>query len=283
MLQLLLQQQFVDKSKLLKEYEKISKSPATPDVLKYLGVSEFSDNKTCPAPKENKSKDSSVSKERSTKLTPPLDASSKENRLSEITGNNEIITASEADSTTSIEKKPVLVLSSRIKPIEEVVVIKKDVDKEKSVKEDEVNENYIYNDLLSPYTDQSKASVKPKSSPSRLKQNGCTIPPKSQNMHRDFSCKRKEKQNDHKSSLSQNKGSAKNKIQFERDITEYFLVNKSNGDIDFPKLLRDEISIVDKLLIEQAKKSMQIGGMYRKYYLDISKFYQRPTFSLHIY
>jgi protein phosphatase 1L len=76
-------------------------------------------------------------------------------------------------------------------------------------------------------------------------------------MHREFSCKRKEKQSDNGSAT---KGNVKNKIQFERDITEYFLANNSNGDIDFPKLIRDAISSVDKLLIQQAKKSMQIGG-----------------------
>ena len=257
MLQLLLQQKFVDKGKLLKEYEKISKSSVTPEVLKYLGVSAYSDHKTDNASKENKSKSNSVSKERSTKLTPALDASSKDSKLLESSVNNETDNASEANTTASLEKKPLLVLSSRIKPIEEVVVINKDVYKEKSIKEDEVNENYIYNDLLSPYNDQSKASVKPKSSPVRQGQNGCPNPTKSKSMHREFSCKRKEKQSDNGSAT---KGNVKNKIQFERDITEYFLPNNSNGDIDFPKLIRDEISSVDKLLIQQAKKSMQIGG-----------------------
>ena len=257
MLQLLLQQKFVDKGKLLKEYEKISKSPATSEVLKYLGITTVSDNKTDNSPKQNKGKDNSVSKERSTKLTPPLDASSKDSKLLESSANNKTDNASEANTTASLEKKPLLVLSSRIKPIEEVVVTNKDVDEEKSIKEDEVNENYIYNDLLSPYNDQSKASVKPKSSPVRPGQNGCANPTKAKSMHREFSCKKKEKQSDNGSA---NKGSVKNKIQFERDITEYFLANNSNGDIDFPKLIRDEISSVDKLLIQQAKKSMQIGG-----------------------
>ena len=235
----------------------MSKSPATSEVLKYLGISTFSDNKTDNSPKQNKGKDNSVSKERSTKLTPPLDTSSKDSKLLESSANNKTDNASEANTTASLEKKPLLVLSSRIKPIEEVVVTNKDVDKEKSIKEDEVNENYIYNDLLSPYNDQSKAFVKPKSSPVRQGQNGCPNPTKTKSMHREFSCKRKEKQSDNGSAT---KGNVKNKIQFERDITEYFLPNNSNGDIDFPKLIRDEISSVDKLLIQQAKKSMQIGG-----------------------
>ena len=235
----------------------MSKSPATPEVLKYLGVSTFSDNKINNSPKENKSKNNSVSKERSTKLTPPLDTSSKDGKLLESSANNETVNASESNTTASLEKKQLLVLSSRIKPIEEVVVTNKYVDKEKSIKEEEVNENYIYNDLLSPYNDQSKGSVKPKSSPVRQGQNGCPNPTKSKSMHSELSCKRKEKQSDNGSS---NKGNVKNKIQFERDITEYFLANNSNGDIDFPKLIRDEISSVDKLLIQQAKKSMQIGG-----------------------
>ena len=110
---------------------------------------------------------------------------------------------------------------------------------------------------MSPYNDQSKASVKPKSSSVRPGQNGCANPTKAKSMLREFSCKKKEKQSDNGSA---EKGSVKNKIQFERDITEYFLPNNSNGDIDFPKLIRDEISSVDKLLIQQAKKSMQIGG-----------------------
>ena len=114
----------------MKEYEKISKSPATPEVLKYLGVSAYSDNKTDNSPTQNKSKSNSVSKERSTKLTPPLDASSKDSKLLESSANNKTDNASEANTTASLEKKPLLVLSSRIKPIEEVVVINKDVDKE---------------------------------------------------------------------------------------------------------------------------------------------------------
>ena len=45
-------------------------------------------------------------------------------------------------------------------------------------------------------------------------------------------------------------------------IIEYFLTNKVNGEIDFPKLIRDEIAEIDQLLLQAAKKSMQIGGMY---------------------
>ena len=66
-------------------------------------------------------------------MTPPLDTSSKDSNLLEGSANDKTDNASEANTTASLEKKPLLVLSSRIKPIEEVVVINKDVDKDKSL------------------------------------------------------------------------------------------------------------------------------------------------------
>ena len=262
LLQLLLQDKFVEKEKLLAEYEKISKSPATSDVLKYLGISKALEIKSKPTSKDSTPKDGSRSSD-SPKCSSDL-------KLKGIkTDNiNPAVSETENQDKTPCEIKPTLVLSSRVKPIEELSVPETLVNKvQERKKEDVANANYIYNDLLSPYSDQSLSMSKQKNSPSKSSQNGSSTYG-SVNKKRDYSCRR----NHHKTieketNASNTKGNGNeekianvNSVTFKRDITEYFLTNKSNGEIDFPKLLRDEIADVDQILIQESKKAMQIGG-----------------------
>ena len=194
LLQLLLQEKYVEKEKLLSEYERISKCPATSDVLKYLGISKPTETKSKPPSKDSTPKDDLRSSD-SPKRTP---VSSKLS-IKDITEANTISSnEKQEDNKSPTESKPTLVLSSRVKPIEELVVpeiVKQKVQERK--KEDIANANYIYNDLLSPYSEQLLSASKQRNSPVKPTQNG-SIKTKS----RDVSCKRtqlnsseKEKQN----------------------------------------------------------------------------------------
>ena len=166
LLQLLLQNKFFDQRNLLKEYERLSKSTATPDVLKYLGISPSGDEENI-----------------ATMHT------SKEMRLVKQNGRNQSTTVhSEANSVSnknpSKEERDVrpaignstLVLSSRVKPLEELPVPDRVTNPTKSKKEICPNDKYIHNDLLSPYSDQTLTCVKQRNSPSRLKA-GCSSLP----------------------------------------------------------------------------------------------------------
>ena len=258
LLQLLLQAKFVEKEKLLSEYERISRSPATSDVLKYLGISKPTETKSKPPSKDSTPKDDLRSSDSPKRTSISSKLSIKDITEANIVSSNE----KQEENKSPTELKPTLVLSSRVKPIEECAVpesVKQKVQERK--KEDIANANYIYNDLLSPYNDQSISTTKQKNSPSKHSQNGMT-----QSNGRDHSCKRHHlKGSDKEMNVKKiNRGEKIpdiNNVTFKRDVAEYFLANKTNGDIDFPKLIRDEIAHVDQILVQESKKAMQIGGM----------------------
>ena len=257
LLQLLLQAKFVDKGKLLREYERISRSPATPDVLKYLAISRPLENKVST---DLKDKDILAPNGRYKSMSQSSMVNSKDSIPAKATLNcNGLV---EEKGISSTENKTTLILSSRVKPIEEIPASENLSNKEKAKKEDVSNGNYIYNDLLSPYNDLT--TIKQRNSPSRLCQNGSS---NQKNVKRDISCKRSGKdavaeQNALSDDNANQKKDALSQFQFQKDVTEYLPTSKVNGDIDFPKLIRDEISSIDQHLIQEAKKSMQIGGMF---------------------
>ena len=263
---MLLQGKFVSKERLLKEYETISKTSAPSNVLKYLGISTETGTKNKPHSKDSTPKDDLRSNDSPKQSPLSSNLKLKENKDESTAPSNE---KQKADNSSN-EQKPTLVLSSRIKqegsqPIEELSVPEK-VDKkvQERNKEDIANANYIYNDLLSPYSEQLLSASKQRNSPVKPTQNGSV-----KNKNRDVSCKRTQLKSSekevHNSNINKTTNDDKstniNSVEFKRDISEYFLTNKSNGDIDFPKLLRDEIAHVDQILVQESKKAMQIGGM----------------------
>lgn len=258
LLQLLLQEKFVEKEKLLAEYEKISRSPATSDVLKYLGISKPADTKTKPPSKDSTPKDDLRSSDSPKRISTTSSSTKQATTEVNAASFNEV----KEENKSPSETKPTLVLSSRVKPIEEIMVpenIKEKVQEKK--KEDVANANYIYSDLLSPYNDQSISAAKQRNSPSKPNQNGIA-----QSRNRDQSCKRNhfkgsKKDNDTKKININEKIPDIHSVIFKSDIADYFLTNKTNGEIDFPKLIREEIAHVDQILVQESKKAMQIGGI----------------------
>ena len=115
-----------------------------------------------------------------------------------------------------------LVMTSRVKPIEEISTEKEEEIKETEVKNDS-HEGHAHNDMLSPYSNLPARKNPLSKSPSK-------------------SPKRQE-------SVTEKR---------KKDITEYLV----KGEIQYPDLLSDEISKVDETLLKECKKAGQVGGKF---------------------
>ena len=240
LLQLLSQQRFVDKGTLLKEYERLAKAPASPGVLKYLGIPSQSPSTVG---KSLNSNDALLSK---------VNNSIKDSKATTSGNYNQDKMDAEASNHAP------LVLSSRVKPLEELPTPKK-TEKETLTEEEYVPEKYIHNDLLSPYSNQTLANGRPRHSPA--KSNGSIGPThmKESPIKRQLSKEEKSGSPTNNNQMSKNKSCSLSK---NGDILEYLIQNHSTSscEIDFPNLIRDEIAKVDKALVKGAKTAMQIGG-----------------------